>query len=232
MKNNRSHRNAGELSFLLLDKAIPYTMVAMPILSTSAKHKKDRPIINNMKRMIGRLIGIVCLATVLVNLPAQGAVDMFLDLGSDIPGESQDKDHHDQVDLLAWSWGMSNSGTTHSGGGGGAGKASFQDINLTKYVDKSTPLLMLNCAKGAHIPKATVYVRKSGQPPIEYIKIVMTDVLVTSVSTGGSGGQDRLTENISLNFAQVEFDYVPTNKAGGADKPILFKWDIAGNVGL
>jgi type VI secretion system secreted protein Hcp len=90
-----------------------------------------------MKRSIGRFLSILCFAAALVNLPAQGAVDMFLSLGSDIPGESQDQTHRDQVDVLAWSWGMSNSGTTHVGGGGGAGKASFQDISLTKYVDKS-----------------------------------------------------------------------------------------------
>jgi type VI secretion system secreted protein Hcp len=185
-----------------------------------------------MKRSIGRFLSILCFAAALVNLPVQGAVDMFLSLGSDIPGESQDQTHRDQVDVLAWSWGMSNSGTTHVGGGGGAGKPSFQDISLTKYVDKSSPLLMLRSANGTHIPKATLYVRKAGQTTIECIKIVMTDVLVTSVSTGGSSGEDRLTENISLNFAKMEFDYVPTNTSGSADKAIIFKWDISNNTGF
>lgn len=161
----------------------------------------------------------------------QAAIDTFLDLGPDIPGESQDTEHHDQVDVLSWSWGMSNSGTTHSGGGSGAGKANFQDISLTKYIDKSSPLLMSRCAKGAHIPAVTLYVRTVGKVPIEYVKIQLTNVLVTSISTGGSGGEDRLTENISLNFAKVELDYVPAKSNGTADSPIAIQWDIPGNFG-
>ena len=76
--------------------------------------------------------------------PLHAAVDMFLNLGPAIPGESIDKVHKGQVDVLAWSWGMANIGTTQRG----AGKASFQDLTLTKYVDKSSPLLMLRCANG------------------------------------------------------------------------------------
>jgi type VI secretion system secreted protein Hcp len=73
-------------------------------------------------------------------------------------------------------------------------------------------------------------VRKAGETPLEYITITMTDVLVTSVSTGGSGGEDRLTENVSLNFAKVEFSYKEQSQAGKAAGTGDFKWDIAGNV--
>ena len=80
------------------------------------------------------------------------------------------------------SWGIANSGNAQIGGGAGAGKASCHDLSLTKYVDKASPKLMLNCAKGTHIPKATLFVRKAGDKPLEYIKITMTEVLVSSVS--------------------------------------------------
>lgn len=183
-----------------------------------------------MKRPFGLFAAALCLTALLVGLPAQAAVDMFLDLGPDIPGESTDKVHAGKVDVLAWSWGMSNSGSTHVGGGGGAGKSSFQDLSLTKYVDKASPKLMLKCATGAHLATATLIVRKAGTVPIEYIKITLTEVLVTSVSTGGSAGEDRLTENISLNFAKVKFEYVPTKPNGTPDTAIPFEYDIAGNV--
>ena len=48
------------------------------------------------------------------------AVDMFLKL-TNINGEAADKTHKDEIDILAWSWGMSQSGTTHTSTGGGAG---------------------------------------------------------------------------------------------------------------
>ena len=34
------------------------------------------------------------------------AVDMFIKIG-DLKGESSDKSHKDEIDVLAWSWGMS-----------------------------------------------------------------------------------------------------------------------------
>lgn len=157
------------------------------------------------------------------------AVDMFIKIG-DIKGESQDDKHKDEIDVLAWSWGMSQSGTMHAGGGGGAGKVSVNDVSFTKWVDKSTPNLMLSCMQGDHIPEAKLVVRKAGTNPLEYIEIKMTDVLITSVSTGGSGGEDRLTENITLNFAKVEYKYTPQKKDGSKDTPIPVGWDIAANV--
>src|SRR5215469_13888573 len=123
------------------------------------------------------------------------AVDMFLELPEPIKGETIDKEYKSKnaIDILAWSFGMSNSGTFHQGSGGGAGKANVQDISVTKYVDKASAELMNACLTGAHLKEATLTVRKAGGKPLEYIKVTMTEVLVTSVSTGGSGGEDRLT---------------------------------------
>lgn len=158
------------------------------------------------------------------------ALDMFLDIKGEIEGESKDKEHAKQIDVLAWSWGMSQSGSFHVGGGGGAGKANFQDISVTKWIDKSSAELMLYCANGDHFDEATLYVRKAGKKPLEYLVIKMTKVLVTSVSTGGSGGEDRLTENITLNFAECEVQYKEQKDDGTGDTPKEFKWDIAANA--
>ena len=160
----------------------------------------------------------------------QAASDMFLSFVPEIKGESADQTHKDQIDVLAWSWGLANSGTTQVGGAGGAGVASFRDLSLTKYVDKASPALMQKCANGGHMTEATLIVRKAGTTPIEYIKITMTEVMVTSVSTGGSGGEDRLTENITLNFAKVKFEYVPTKPDGSPDTAIPMTWNIAENT--
>lgn len=158
------------------------------------------------------------------------AVDMFLKIEGEIGGESQDKTHKGDIDVLAWSWGLSNSGSFHVGGGGGAGKANFQDISVTKWVDASSPVLMLYCANGDHFPKARLIVRKAGKTPLEYILIDMEKVMVSSVSTGGSGGEDRLTENVSLNFAKVNVAYVQQKEDGSGEPAKNFLWDIAANV--
>lgn len=119
------------------------------------------------------------------------AMDQFIKIG-DLKGEAQDKAHKDEIDVLAWSWGLSNSGTSHMGSGSGGGKVSVQDLSMTKYIDKSSPDLMLACCNGKHYPEAKLVVRKAGEQPLEYLIITMTDVMVTAVSTGGSGGEDRL----------------------------------------
>ncbi len=156
------------------------------------------------------------------------ALDMFIQIGA-LKGESVDKTHAGKTDCLAWSWGVSNSGSAHVGGGAGSGKANVQDLSFTKYVDKATPDLLLATCNGKHFDKATLIVRKAGEKPLEYLTITMTEVLVTSVSTGGSGGEDRLTENVTLNFAEVKVDYIEQTKGGTkGDTPSMI-WKIAQN---
>lgn len=155
------------------------------------------------------------------------AVDMFLKL-TNIEGESRDDKHGKEIDVLAWSWGASNSGSAHVGGGAGAGKANFQDLSITKYVDKSSPTLFDHVAKGTHIDSAILTVRKAGGTPLEYVIITMTECMITSISTGGSGGEDRLTENISINFAEVGLDYQMQDAKGAkSGGPVKFKYNIA-----
>ena len=158
------------------------------------------------------------------------AVDMFIKIDS-VKGEAQDKTHKDEIDVLAWSWGMSQSGSMHTGGGGGSGKANFQDLSFTKWIDKSSAVLMEYCSNGKQFKEAKMVVRKAGgDNPLEYLIITMNDVIVTSVSTGGSGGEDRLTENVSLNFAGVKTEYQPQKPDGSKDGgPIKYGWDIAAN---
>ena len=158
------------------------------------------------------------------------AMDMFLKIG-DLKGESVDSIHKGEIDVLAWSWGLSQSGTTHGGAGGGAGKVNVQDLSFTKYIDKSSPSLVTACCTGRHFPDATLTIRKSGPKGLEYLTIKLDEVLVTSVSTGGSGGEDRLTENVTLNFAKFTLSYQPQAKDGSKDGPAIeAKWDINANV--
>jgi type VI secretion system secreted protein Hcp len=156
------------------------------------------------------------------------AVDMFLKLDG-IKGESQDSKHKEEIDVLAWSWGGSQSGTGHVGGGSGGGKVNVQDLSITKYVDKASSALWIHMCNGKHIKNATLFIRKAGEKPLEYIKLNMDDLIVTSLSTGGSGGEDRLTENLTLNFSKFKLEYTPQKADGSGDAVAEMKWDIAAN---
>ena len=156
------------------------------------------------------------------------AVDMFLKLDG-IAGESQDAQHKGENDVLAWNWGGSQNGSMHFGEGGGAGKASFSDLTVTKFVDKGSATLLQYMAKGTHIAKGKLIVRKAGEKPLEFLKFDMEQIIVTHYTTSGSGGDDRLTESVSLNFRKWKLTYTPQTKQGGGAGAVDFGFDIAAN---
>lgn len=158
-------------------------------------------------------------------------VDAFIKIG-DIKGESKDDAHKESIDVLSWSWGLSQSGTAHIGAGAGAGKVSVQDLSITKWVDSSSTALVMSACKGTHLKEAKLTVRKAGDSPLEYLHITLTDVLVSSVNTGGSGGEDRLTENVVLNFGKFKVEYTNQAETGGKGTTSTAAWDIPANKAM
>jgi type VI secretion system secreted protein Hcp len=156
------------------------------------------------------------------------AVDMFIKVG-DIKGESTDDKHKGEIDVLSWSWGATQSGTSGIGGGAGAGKVQLQDLTITHYLDKSTTALFKHCCDGTHIDQVVLTVRKAGGTALEYLKVTCKDVIVTGITTGGSGGQDRLTENVTFNFAKIKIEYTPQTAKGAGEASVTQGWDQAAN---
>lgn len=139
------------------------------------------------------------------SMPAQAAVDMFLCIDN-IPGEAQSKVHPDCIDVLAWSWGVSNS----SSAGGGTGQTNVQDISVTKYLDRSSPLLTTLVTNSKTLGNMVLYVEHGCDScgDLNYYRLNFAPgSVVTSLSTGGSGGEDKLTENVTFNFENVEWCY-------------------------
>jgi len=156
------------------------------------------------------------------------ASDIFAKIG-DIKGESPDDKHKGEIEVLSWSWGVTQSGTMAFGGGGGEGKASFHDFNFTHHLDKASPVLMKACATGEHIKEATITVRKAGKGQQEFLVIKMNDIIVTSVSPGGAGDGGATAESVALQCAKVDLEYKPQKPDGSLDAGIHFKYDIKGN---
>jgi type VI secretion system secreted protein Hcp len=154
--------------------------------------------------------------------------DIFGKIG-DIKGESGDAKHKDEIEILSYSWGVSQTGTMAFGGGGGAGKANFQDFNFMHYLDKASPVLLQRCASGEHIKEATITVRKAGQKePLEYLVIKLSDILVSSVSSSGTGDAST-SESVTLNYAKVIVEYKPQKADGSLDAGVFFKYDLKAN---
>jgi type VI secretion system secreted protein Hcp len=157
------------------------------------------------------------------------AIDSFLKLGT-LKGESVVKGFEDQIQLLSWSWAMSQTGTTHVGQGGGAGKVNVSDLSFVHHVDAASPALIQSCCKGSHFDTGTLTMNKAGGAVLAYVTITLSDIIITSVTMGGVAGEDLLTETVSLNFGKFKYSYQPQDnkgaKKGGA---IDVTYDIAKN---
>ena len=151
-------------------------------------------------------------------LTLRGAMDMFLNVAG-VPGESLDDKHKGEIDVLAWSWRMSNPGSFHNGGKGSTRMPSAQDISFTKFIDKASPNLMYHLFTGEPMESAKLTIRKAGGAyAVEYLVFTLSPVIVTSYTTGGSGNEDRFTENVSLNFGKMSLDYTEQHQDGTAGK--------------
>jgi type VI secretion system secreted protein Hcp len=150
------------------------------------------------------------------------AISACIKIGT-IPGESAIKGHLEEIDVLSWNWGLTQSASSHVGSGAGSGSADVKDLRITKYVDKATPNLLQSCFKGADQKTATLTVIKvGGAAPVEFVKIKMEGtVFISSVTTGDPlPDLDRFTETVTLNFSKATFTYT-TQKADQTAGPAV-----------
>lgn len=158
-------------------------------------------------------------------------VDYFLKVDG-AEGESPDAKHKGEIEVVSFSWSVTQLGTSAHGGGAGAGKASFQDFHFVKRYDKASPKLMQKCAGGDHIPKVVLTCRKAGKDQQEYLKVTFSDVLVSNYSIGGSGDDAKSVvplDQISLNFSKVEAEYKEQKSDGTLGGTTKAGWDLKQN---
>jgi type VI secretion system secreted protein Hcp len=158
------------------------------------------------------------------------AVDYFLKLDG-IEGESTDNKHAKEIDVEAWSWGESQTGSSvPGGGGGGAGKVSMQDFSFGMKFNKASPKLMLACATGKHIKSARLAVRRAGQGQQDYLTFTFLDVLVSSYQTGGAEASGLTpVDQVSLRYAKIEVEYKTQKPDGSLIVAAQFKYDLKAN---
>jgi len=154
------------------------------------------------------------------------ASDYLLEIDG-IKGESKDSKHKDTIEIESFSWGASQPGSFAAGGGGGAGKVSFQDLHFTSLVNKSSPLLAKACATGQHIKKAVLFVRKAGGKQEDFYLVTLEDALISSYQSGGHAGSNTLpTDQFSINFAKIKYEYKPQDAKGGLAGAVPFSYDL------
>jgi type VI secretion system secreted protein Hcp len=156
--------------------------------------------------------------------------DIFLKIDG-IDGEAEDAAHKGEIQVMSWSWKVSQQSNMHQGSGGGAGKASVDDLEFEHFIDRASPNLIQYCLLGKHINEAKLVVRKAGGNPLEYIRLTMNDVLVTEVRPSGlSDSETRPREVVRLSFSRLKQEYVVQNAQGGSGGAITATFDIKKNA--
>lgn len=149
--------------------------------------------------------------------PGPAAVGIFMSIDNNaIKGEVDNHSHKDWIEVLAWSEGSRNSSSTHVGGAAGSGEFNLGDVSVTKYLDVASPALRLAIANGRFLEEVKIDVIKNcGKGKYTQYAITLNQVMVSSLSQGASGGQDKLVEQVTLNTASIETMYTPIRQGTG-----------------
>lgn len=142
------------------------------------------------------------------------AVNIHIKIDS-IPGMSMIEGFADQIQIESFSWGMNQTTNFSASAGGGAGKVAVSDLSFVHMIDKASPKLIMACCTGQHIKEAILTCRKvDGNAGVDFLKITMTDVLISGVTPSGSNAGDTPTESVSLAFAEFKVEYQEQDNKG------------------
>ncbi|HJZ70591.1 MAG TPA: type VI secretion system tube protein Hcp [Vicinamibacterales bacterium] len=154
---------------------------------------------------------------------------IFLDI-PDIKGQSTIKGFEDKIEVLSASHGVamqitaSPSATERT-----SGKPNHQDLTVSKYVDLSTCPMIAACNAGTNLKTVTMTIGRNDSGTIlPYLVFTMDNTIVSSVSVS-SGGGDRPTETVTLNYSKIKWDYTEQQVGTGKKGNNGAIWDLATN---
>ena len=155
------------------------------------------------------------------------ASDIFAKLG-DIKGESLDDKHKDEIEVLSWSWGVSNAGAAEGGGGGGrARRASTTFPSPTRSTRRRRCLMQgvrYRCAHEGSDDHPSE--GRQGPAGVPHHQDERRDHHQRDTRRQRRAAT---SESVSLAFAKVDLEYKPQKADGSLDAGIHFKYDIKGN---
>jgi type VI secretion system secreted protein Hcp len=142
-----------------------------------------------------------------------------------IAGESNAQGFENQIDVSAFSWGLSN--PTTPGGAGGA-RPAFQDLTVTKAVDAASPPLFAAVASGQHVANAVLTVVTAGEQPEQYLRYCLQDLTVSSLQQDGGGG-GHPGETVAFSYGRFAIAYGAAS-ASGTRTFVTQGWDLINNL--
>ncbi|MDR2153985.1 MAG: type VI secretion system tube protein Hcp [Burkholderiaceae bacterium] len=168
------------------------------------------------------------IAPVAPTTTAGGLVDIYLQVHG-VSGEATDMNHKEWINVESITGGVANAGAMAYGGGGGSGKSQWQDLTVQCKFEKSYPTLMQMCAAGQHIPSVRISACKAGGTQQEFMHIIMTDVIITSVNMAGAVSTEPMFD-VSFNFTQIVVTGRAQTATGEMGASVMAGWDVKQNI--
>lgn len=141
-----------------------------------------------------------------------------------IDGESSHKDHKGEINVLSWSWGLTQAANPSAGGGAGRRRVVPGEFLIVHNYDKASPVLAKTAASGKHIKTATLMARKAGEGQKDFLKVTLKEVFITSVQAHASD-ESGISEEVSMSYASIDFSYAPSTNKGTLGTPVTFDWN-------
>lgn len=158
---------------------------------------------------------------------SRGSVDMFLSVKGaargQIKGEAQDATHKNEIEVSGWSWGMEQ--LPSLGGTTARGRATMRELEIRKRVDAASTALMGALRHNELIKEAILTVRKAGDKPLEFLKIVISDGRVASINVEIEDGARtaEVYEKVTFAFNKIRVEYAQQGKTGGGTNTMTFE---------
>jgi type VI secretion system secreted protein Hcp len=152
------------------------------------------------------------------------AANYFLKFTPDIAGESLQTGHEGQIEILSYSWGLTQAGGYFYGQGGTSSKANLHDLSVSFRMCPASPKLMQYGASGKHLDTALLTCLEASETPQKYLEVTLTDVVISSYQTGGSG-EDKPIDSMTLNFAKIKKEYFKQDDKGVVTSAATGTWD-------
>ena len=143
-----------------------------------------------------------------------------------VEGEATHKDHKGEIELLSWSWEVTQATGAATGGGSGRGKATPGEFVISHVYDKASPVLAKHCAAGKHFKDAKLTARKAGEGQKAFLVITLKEVFITAVNPS-AGSEGSIEEEVRCTYKDIEFAYKAQDDKGGLGGEVKFGWNTS-----
>jgi len=147
-----------------------------------------------------------------------------------IKGEARAEKHNEEIELMSWSWGETQS-VFPSDKSKGGGSVSMRDLQFSAVTSSASSQLLIHCAAAKRLKTAIITCEQDHKKGKHiYLTITLTNVVVGSYDIEGSSSENHCLERVTLKFTKIEFAYTPLKPDGTPGGNFTASWDLALNT--